>query len=51
MDTQPHFILRYTLVPDENKDIRIGELVDFCSKTEIPEVAFFINAEEFNDGH
>ena len=44
-------MLRYTLIPDENSGKRIRELVEFCKKTGIPEVVFFINGEEFNDGH
>ncbi len=47
----PYFMLRYTLLPDETRSERIRELVEFCRETGVQEVVFFINAEEFNDGH
>jgi len=46
-----HLMLRYTLLPDNSREERIRELVKFCVDTGIGEVIFFINAEEFNDGH
>lgn len=45
------YMLRFVLVPDVAVDERIEELVQFCKKTEIDEVVFFICAEDYNTGH
>lgn len=43
--------LRIALVPGHFEEARISELLDFCRKYGFRDVAFFINAEEYNQGH
>lgn len=45
------YSLRFTLDPDSWSEIKENELVEFCQKAKIDDVAFIINSEELNRGH
>lgn len=45
------YSLRFALIPDDEEDKRIDKMISFCKRAKIDDVMFFIDAEEYNDGH
>jgi hypothetical protein len=45
------YSLRFALIPNIEEEKRISNLIAFCKRAKIDDVMFFIDAEEYNDGH